>query len=146
MDAQLNPLIPTVAPGGPTGLTAAALAGTSVKLSWTLADANATSIVVDRSEDNGNTWGTLATIAGGNTTYVPTGLKTGTSYKFRVRAANRVGSSLYSNVAAATTWTEPPNLNFVSFSGSTGLSYVGSGKTVTDSGTNLGTAQVAPSA
>ena len=55
-------------------------------------------------------------------TYVATGLMTGTAYYFRVRAENAVGTSAYSNVASAFTSSQAPVINFASgFQSSAGL-------------------------
>jgi hypothetical protein len=137
MDTQLDPLVPDAAPGTPTGLGATAVSGVQINLSWALADQNATTISIERSEDEGATWVALADVPGRSTSYAVGRLTMGKSYWFRIRASNSLGTSGYSNVASATTSFQVPNLSFPTWN-DTDLTFNGS-STITD-----GTAQLTP--
>ncbi|MFA5263461.1 MAG: fibronectin type III domain-containing protein [Opitutaceae bacterium] len=84
-------------PAAPTSLTATA-ANTRVKLSWT-ASTNATWYNVYRGLAPGNE-STIATGITG-TAYTNTGLTNGTTYYYKVKAANDNGESAFSNEASA---------------------------------------------
>ncbi len=90
-------------PAAPSGLTAAAGSSASVYLAWTNAASSQTGFAIDRSTDGGTTWAQAGTVASTVTTYTDTGLTAGTTYTYRVRATNGVGSSAASNTAVATT-------------------------------------------
>lgn len=82
----------TEAPGGPIGLTASAISENSFSLSW---NASVDNIAVTGYEifKNGNLLGTT-----GNTSYLVTGLASGTTYNMTVKARDAAG-----NVSAAST-------------------------------------------
>jgi hypothetical protein len=102
-----------------------------------LPDQNATTISIEQSQDGGQTWGALADVAGRATSYAVGRLTLGTSYWFRVRASNVLGTSGYSNVASATTSFQVPNLTFPTWN-NTDLTFDGSANI------NSGTAQLTP--
>jgi len=95
------------APAAPTGLTAKA-AGATVTLAWAAADQLATGFVVQRSADGGATWTQIATPGAGVTTYKYPGLANGTTYQYRIQAANGAGASAASATAGATTLISLP--------------------------------------
>jgi hypothetical protein len=101
-------------PAAPTGLTAAAGSSASVYLSWTNLATNQTGFAIDRSADGGTTWTTVTTVASTVTTYTDTGLSAGTTYTYRVRATNGVGSSAASATATATTLSAATTTTYVS--------------------------------
>ena len=84
-----------------------------VAFSWTAPTSNGGSLVKDYSiEMDENNDGSFILVASGitATSYVQTGLSAGTSYNFRVRTRNAVGSSTYSTVftiLAATVPSQP---------------------------------------
>ena len=96
--------------GAPTGLTATQGVA-EVDLAWTApaSDGGAalTDYTVEYSSDSGSTWTTFedGTSTTGSTTV--TGLSNGTTYVFRVSAANAVGTGAVSDSASATTVSEP---------------------------------------
>lgn len=90
-----------VVPGQVTGLTATAASASQINLSWT-APSGAISYKVERSPNGSSSW-TQITSAITATSYSNTGLSTGTTYYYRVRATNASGDGAYSGTASATT-------------------------------------------
>ncbi|HEU4752174.1 MAG TPA: fibronectin type III domain-containing protein, partial [Armatimonadota bacterium] len=91
----------------PTGLTATAVSGTQIDLSWTDASINEEGFEVQRKAPGG-TFTTVGSVGQNITTFSDTGLAGNTTYTYRVRAYNSTGFSLYSDTAAATTLPDPP--------------------------------------
>jgi hypothetical protein len=95
----------TTLPSAPSGLSAAASAADpsgTIALSWFDTATNETGYRVERSSD-GVTFGQIAQLGTGATSYGNSGLAAGAVYYYRVDAFNSAGSSPYSNVAAAQT-------------------------------------------
>jgi chitodextrinase len=105
----------TTPPSAPTGLTATPAGSTQVNLSWTAAtdDIGVAGYRVERCQ--GASCTTFAEVGTPTTTsYSNTGLVAGTTYRFRVRAADAAGNlGAYSSVVNATTSaagdTTPPS-------------------------------------
>jgi fibronectin type 3 domain-containing protein len=95
------------APGSPTSLTATALGQTQIKLSWTAADATATSFSVRR-KGAGGAFTEIASVSAASLTYVDTGLTPATAYTYEVFAINAGGLSAPSAQATATTASPAP--------------------------------------
>ena len=98
-------------PGAPTGLVAEAEGAIAVNLSWTApSDTGSSAITVygiERSEDGGNSWTTLARTS--SATYRDDVVEPDSTYHYRVAASNNSGFGPYSNVASATPEAgEPP--------------------------------------
>jgi chitodextrinase/glucose/arabinose dehydrogenase len=100
-------------PTAPSGLAASAVSGTQINLSWTASTDNVgvSGYRLERCQGAGcTTFAQIATPTG--TSFSNTGLTAGTSYSYRVRAADAAGNlSGYSNVASASTTaadTTPP--------------------------------------
>jgi fibronectin type 3 domain-containing protein len=116
------------APATPTGLTATAISGTKINLSWTDNSSNPQedNFRIYRSTD-GVVYSWHDTVAQNVTTYTDTGLTPGTTYYFEILAVAAVGNSGYSNSASATTLSPPnpaSNLKSTGVTGSTiGLSW-----------------------
>ncbi|MFO0846998.1 MAG: fibronectin type III domain-containing protein [Gemmataceae bacterium] len=89
-------------PAAPSGLTAAAVSGSSVRLTWADNANNETGFTVERSPD-GVTFTAVGTAGANATTFTDAGLAPLTSYTYRVRATNAAGSSGPSNTATAST-------------------------------------------
>ena len=89
----------TAASPAPTGLSATAMSSMAVSLFWS-GSTGATSYTVEKST-NQTDWSTAWTGAGTFTTV--SGLDSGTTYYFRVKASNASGDSAWSNIASATT-------------------------------------------
>ena len=99
-------------PTAPTSLTATALDGTQIALSWGAStdDVGVTGYLVERCLGAGCTsFAQIATMA--TTSYTNGGLAGGTTYRYRVRATDGSGNlSPYSNIASATTASGPTGL------------------------------------
>jgi hypothetical protein len=85
----------------PTGLTAVDSGSATILLAWTDNASDASGYYIERSLD-GVTWRQIATVGANATSYLNKGLTSGTQYRYRVRAFNSIGDSVYSNVALAT--------------------------------------------
>jgi YD repeat-containing protein len=97
----------TSVPSAPTNLTAVAVSGTQINLSWTASTDNVgvTGYRIERCAGTGCT--SYVQVASPTaTTYSDTGLVTATNFSYRVRATDAAGNlSPYSNTASATTQT-----------------------------------------
>jgi fibronectin type 3 domain-containing protein len=105
---------PTRAPAAPSNLTAAALSGTQINLTWTdnsTPPNTATGFDIEQSTDGVN-FTQVATANAGSTSYTVGGLQVSTTYTYRIRAFNSIGNSAYSNNASATTSNFAPVLDF----------------------------------
>lgn len=89
-------------PAAPTGLGAAAVSSSQIDLVWADNAIDETGFVVERSLDN-TVFTPIVTLNANVTTYTDTGLTLSTTYYYRVRAVNSIGSSAFSNTASATT-------------------------------------------
>jgi hypothetical protein len=105
-DSPFDDLVYTIrsdVPTAPSALTASPVSGqpTQIALSWSDNSSNESGFKVERSTDGKNfTDITPTPLAANTTTYTATGLTSGTSYFFRVRAYNANGNSTYSNSAS----------------------------------------------
>ena len=122
----------TQPPTTPTNLTATAISGSQVNLSWTASTDNVgvTGYLIERCQGAGcSNWARLLTVPG--TTYSDSGLLPNTSYSYHVKATDAAGNfSAYSSVATTTTLATIPGLVAAySFD-------EGSGTTVSDSSGN----------
>ncbi|MBK7027787.1 MAG: fibronectin type III domain-containing protein [Bacteroidales bacterium] len=92
-------------PAAPSNLTATASGTTSINLTWTDNSSNETGFVLQRSLSASSGFSTIISLSANTTTYSNTGLSASTAYYYRVQSVNAGGSSLWSNVASATTAT-----------------------------------------
>ena len=91
-------------PGAPQDLTVSASGESRIDLSWTASSGEVTGYEVQWSADGKGGWTAVApTHSGKATEYSDTGLATGTSRHYRVRAVNGAGSGEWSGPASATT-------------------------------------------
>ena len=109
--AQYSVIAATV-PNPPTSFVRNNLLTTKsqVAFSWTAPTMNGGSVVRDYSvEMDDNNDGSFSLVASGitATNFVQTGLSAGTSYNFRIKARNAVGSSSYSTVFTILAATVP---------------------------------------
>jgi len=86
----------------PGQLTPGVISASEIDLSWINTATNATAVAVERSTDN-IAFTQITSLSASSATYNDTGLNSGMTYYYRVRAQNSFGSSAYSNVASATT-------------------------------------------
>jgi fibronectin type III domain protein len=94
---------PLVPPAAPSGLTATAISSSQINLSWTVNSTNETAVTVWR-KTGGGSFARVAVLAPGSASYSDTGLSSGTSYTYEVRAINDYYASGWSNTAMATTF------------------------------------------
>jgi titin len=95
-------------PAAPSGLSATAASSSQINLAWTDNSANESGFKIERSLSASSGFAQVATVAANVTSYGDSGLAAGTTYYYRVRAYNSAGDSGYSNVASATTLSDPP--------------------------------------
>ncbi len=98
-----TPTAPT-APAAPTTLAANTISGstTSALLTWIDASSNETGFELQRATSAAFTTVTTINIAANATSYTDTGLTTGATYYYRLRAVNAVGPSTYTATASIT--------------------------------------------
>ncbi|MDN5217502.1 fibronectin type III domain-containing protein [Fulvivirgaceae bacterium BMA12] len=96
----------TVVPAAPTGLSANVQSYNRVSLSWNDVAIQEDEYQVERSLD-GNTYSLLATLPFNTTSYEDSGLDPNTTYYYRVKALNWIGSSPVSNTVNSTTTSMP---------------------------------------
>jgi len=119
-------LMPKGAPGAPSGVSGT-VGNARVDLSWSAPTNNGgytvTDYIVQRSTDNGVSWTTVSDGASTNTTAAITGLSNGTSYIFRVAAANSAGTGSYSLNSVALMPQTAPSIPY-NILGTAGVSLV----------------------
>ena len=104
----------TAVPSSPLNLAATTASQSEINLHWDLADANDTSVLIQRKTGVAGTYQTLITMSGGEDIYTDVSCWANTTYYYRVIAANSTGNSSPSNEVSATTSTVPtPALNVV---------------------------------
>jgi titin len=89
-------------PAAPTGLTATAVSATQIKLAWVDQSTNETAFEVYRQTGAG-AYTLVAVLPPRSTSYTDKSVVAKTSYSYRVRAANNVWASAFTNVASAST-------------------------------------------
>ncbi|MEE9564863.1 MAG: CFI-box-CTERM domain-containing protein [Candidatus Hydrothermarchaeaceae archaeon] len=87
----------------PSSLTAAAVSGTQIDLSWTDNSDDEKGFKIERKTGEGGMFSDIKTVEAGTTSYSDTGLSASTTYYYRVKAYNDGGNSANSNTASAAT-------------------------------------------
>ncbi|HET6250703.1 MAG TPA: fibronectin type III domain-containing protein, partial [Tepidisphaeraceae bacterium] len=93
----------TTLPAAPSGLTVSAPESDQVTLMWTDNSAGATAYQVQRNDNVGSGWVTIATTDSSATTYTDVTVSEATDYSYRVRTVSNALNSAYSNTASITT-------------------------------------------
>ena len=93
------------APTAPSNLTATAVSRSQINLAWNDNSSNESGFYIERAPSGSTTFTQIASVGANVKTYSNTGLSTGTTYQYRVRAYNGSGNSGYSNTASATTYS-----------------------------------------
>jgi len=97
---------PATVPLAPSGLTVAAVAEDQIDLSWNDNSEDETGFKIERSDTGGGNGFSLIHSTGPDvTSYSDTGRSPGTTYFYRVKAANLAGDSAPASEGSATTWT-----------------------------------------
>lgn len=91
----------------PSDLAANAISTSRIDLTWTDTASDETSWEVWQSEDD-ITYGKVATLGAGSTSYSATGLSADETYYYKVRAVNATTNGSYSNTASDATGGSPP--------------------------------------
>ena len=97
-------LIVSLVPLEPSGLTATAVPGNEIDLSWTDNSTVEDGFEIERAPDiagSPGSWSPLAAVGSNVTFYVDQTVVTNTAYWYRVRTFNSQGQSPYSNLASA---------------------------------------------
>ncbi len=90
-------------PAAPTNLSAEAVSGERIDLSWTDNSSGESGFKIERRQGTEGSYAQIATTDSNITEYSDTGLKGGTTYYFRIFAYSTAGDSDYSNQASAKT-------------------------------------------
>jgi len=94
---------PVVAPPAPTNLVASSSARARINLTWTNTATTATSITVERCSGSTCTaFVAVAQLAATAKSWTDAGVKSRSTYRYRLLASNDAGRSPYSNIASAT--------------------------------------------
>jgi fibronectin type 3 domain-containing protein len=104
-------LMPSLAnatvPASPANLSATAVSEVQINLSWTDQSNNETNFKIERKTGSGS-FTQIAMVGINVTNFSDTAVAGGTTYFYRVRAANSSGNSAYTNQASATTPSATP--------------------------------------
>jgi hypothetical protein len=94
---------PVVAPPAPTNVAASSSARARIDLTWTNTATNATSITVQRCSGSSCTaFVAVAQLAATANSWTDSGVKSRSTYRYRMFASNDAGKSPYSSIASAT--------------------------------------------
>ena len=94
-------------PEAPSGLVAAGVIETQVRLEWIDNSDDEAMFMVQRRGPDAD-WTDVQTLPADTTTFVDRGLVPGATYDYRVRAASAVGNSRWSNAVTVTTLSPLP--------------------------------------
>jgi predicted phage tail protein len=101
---------PSAAPGAPGSLTATGVGSAIIDLAWSASSGLVSEYRIERSTGDQSAFSQVAVVGGTVTTWSDQGLSPGTTYFYRVRAANALGTSDWSPVASATTSDSAPDV------------------------------------
>jgi hypothetical protein len=112
-----TPLVQSLAPAAPSGLSGSAPSPFDIDLAWSDNSSSETGFQIERKLAINGMWAHVATREAGSTTYRDSSLWSGTGYIYRVRAVNGYGNSAYTSEVTVTTQlvsgkpAAPSNLN-----------------------------------
>lgn len=95
--------VTTAVPTAPSGASLTVVSSAALTLSWTDNANNETGFRIERKTGAGGTYAEIATVGPNVTSYPDTGLTVNTTYYYRVRAYNALGSSAYCTETATST-------------------------------------------
>jgi N-acetyl-anhydromuramyl-L-alanine amidase AmpD len=98
----------TTVPAAPSGLAATTASSSQINLTWNDNSSNESGFKIERATASGGPWTQIAINGANDRTYSSTGLKSLTTYYYRVRAYNSAGNSGYTGVDSAKTDGVPP--------------------------------------
>jgi acid phosphatase type 7 len=98
--------MPLTPPPTPSNVAAVGSSATSITVTWSDSSPLETAFIIERSA-NGGVFSVLATLPANTTSYVNTGLTTGVTYSYRVKATNSDGESAYAGPVSASTLSAP---------------------------------------
>ncbi|MDI6788407.1 MAG: fibronectin type III domain-containing protein, partial [Planctomycetota bacterium] len=113
VDSATTPQVP-VSPARPLNLTATATSLSQIRLQWSDDSNNETGFRIERKIGLAGTYELLTNVSANSTSFLNTGITTGTTYYYRIRAYNIAGPSDWSNeasVAMPVAPTAPGNLS-----------------------------------
>lgn len=91
-------------PAAPSNLIAQAVSKSKINLSWANNANNQTGLKIERCKGSTcSNFTQIATVGAASSTYTSSGLSANTTYRFRMRAYNAAGDSLYSNIVSSKT-------------------------------------------
>jgi hypothetical protein len=93
----------TSTPSAPSSLKVTVYSASRLNLTWVDNSGIESGFKIERKTGSGGTFSQIATVGANVKSYASTGLASGTTYYYRVRAYNGAGNSPYSNTASATT-------------------------------------------
>jgi hypothetical protein len=114
-----DPIPEPTAPAAPSGLGGTVLSDTEINVYWTLNSTDETGVVLQIDTASDFSTATEEELAAGSTSFSATGLTAGTTYFFRVKAVNDVGSSAWTEALELMTGAPPSG----SFAIDNGASY-----------------------
>lgn len=94
--------VPGAVPVAPTSLGGVAASRTEIRLSWIDNASTETGFAIERST-TGSTWTQIGTVGANVRSYASGGLKSNTTYYYRVRAFNSWGNSAYTSTVSVKT-------------------------------------------
>src|SRR5437763_2753381 len=105
--ATTNSSTTTGVPAAPSNLTASAVSAGQIQLDWQDNSDNESRFEIFRSSSSTSSFSFLAQVGAGVTSFINTGLASGATFFYRVRAVNSAGNSGWTTIAS-TTASAPP--------------------------------------
>lgn len=90
-------------PAAPSNLSTTAVSQSEIDLTWADNSTDEDGFEMERSPDGSTGWTQIGTLIADTTSYSDTGLSSGTTYYYRIRAFNVAGNSTYSNISNTST-------------------------------------------